>query len=155
MILLLIIIGVLSVLIVLFGRTILYQYKTITEISNYLNLLDFIEGGEVDEKLILRKYEHAILLISYIEHQAESIAIWDVSQYEKNNVIGLTIYGLGDVFDQALIKIQQQNLEELQDLSKEDFLELRQSVKDILANQGVTIIDRTIYQMKDGSWLWR
>ena len=78
--------GLSLLLLKVFGKTILLQNQTITEIQRYLNEIDFLDGGDLDKELILNEYKNATLLVSYIEGNNETVVVWDVSQYEKNRI---------------------------------------------------------------------
>jgi len=45
--------------------------------------------------------------MSFMEGNDETITIWDVSQYEKNKIIGLTTFGPSQWVDDAIEKIKE------------------------------------------------
>ena len=134
------------------GKTVLVQNEIITEVQKYLNEIDFFEGGELDKELILNEYKNAILLMSFMEGSDETVTIWDVSQYEKNKIIGLTTFGPSQWVDDAIEKIKEQRPELLEEMNMK---ELRQELSDGVAQDGMLYPGVDVYQMKDGSWLWR
>jgi energy-converting hydrogenase A subunit M len=73
-----------------------------------------------------------------ISEDDSSTQIYDTSLYMKNHVIGLTQF------------VQKQVLEQVAQ-------ELNVDIEDILdgADSGAVIEDCTVYQLKDGKWLWR
>lgn len=134
------------------GKTVLVQNEIITEVQKYLNEIDFFEGGELDKELILNEYKNAILLMSFMEGSDETVTIWDVSQYEKNKIIGLTTFGPSQWVDDAIEKIGEQRPELLEEM---DMKELRQELSNGIAQDGILYPGVDVYQMKDGTWLWR
>lgn len=134
------------------GKTILWQNQTILEVQKYLNEIDFLDGGDLDKELILNEYKNAILLVSYIEGNNETVVVWDVSQYEKNRIIGLTTFGPTQWVDTAIEKLKEQ-IPELFDSM--DANELRQEIGRDIAQKGMLYPGVDVYQMKDGRWLWR
>ena len=134
------------------GKTILWQNQTILEVQKYLNEIDFLDGGDLDKELILNEYKNATLLVSYIEGSNETITIWDVSQYEKNKIIGLTTFGPTQWVDHAIEELKKQ-IPEL--FNAMDANELRQEISRDIAQKGMLYPGVDVYQMKDGSWLWR
>lgn len=134
------------------GKTILIQNEMITEVQKYLNQIDFFDGGELDKELILNEYKDATLLLSFIEGEGETLSIWDVSQYEKNKIIGLTTFGPTQWVDAAVEKIKEQMPGLLDDI---DIKELRQELSRGIAQDGMLYPGVDVYQMKDGTWLWR
>lgn len=144
--------GLSILLLKIFGKTILIQNQTLLEVQRYLNEIDFLEGGELDKELILNEYINANLLVSFVEGSNETITIWDVSQYEKNRLIGLTTFGPSQWVDSAIQKIEEQMPELLEDV---DINQIRQQIGEDIAQKGVLYAGVDVYQMKDGSWLWR
>lgn len=144
--------GLSLLLLKVFGKTILLQNQTITEIQRYLNEIDFLDGGDLDKELILNEYKNATLLVSYIEGNNETVVVWDVSQYEKNRIIGLTTFGPTQWVDTAIEKLKEQ-IPELFDSM--DANELRQEIGRDIAQNGMLYPGVDVYQMKDGRWLWR
>lgn len=144
--------GLSLLLLKVFGKTILLQNQTITEIQRYLNEIDFLDGGDLDKELILNEYKNATLLVSYIEGNNETVVVWDVSQYEKNRIIGLTTFGPTQWVDTAIEKLKEQ-IPELFDSM--DANELRQEIGRDIAQKGMLYPGVDVYQMKDGRWLWR
>ena len=134
------------------GKTVLVQNEIIIEVQKYLNEIDFFEGGELDKELILNEYKNATLLMSFVEGDREILNIWDVSQYEKNKVIGLTTLGPPQWIDAAVEKIREQMPDLLEDI---DIAELRQELSKGIAQDGIVYPGVDVYQMKDGTWLWR
>ena len=134
------------------GRTVLLQNQTILEVQKYLNEIDFLDGGDLDKELILNEYKNATLLVSYIEGNNETVVVWDVSQYEKNRIIGLTTFGPTQWVDTAIEKLKEQ-IPELFDSM--DANELRQEIGRDIAQKGMLYPGVDVYQMKDGRWLWR
>ena len=134
------------------GRTVLLQNQTILEIQKYLNEIDFLDGGDLDKELILNEYKNATLLMSFMEGNDETVTIWDVSQYEKNKIIGLTTFGPSQWVDDAIEKIKEQMPGLLEDM---DMKELRQELSRGIAQDGMLYPGVDVYQMKDGTWLWR
>ena len=144
--------GLSLLLLKILGKTILLQHQTITEIQRYLNEIDFLDGGDLDKELILNEYKNATLLMSFMEGNDETVTIWDVSQYEKNKIIGLTTFGPSQWVDDAIEKIKEQ-IPELFDSMNVN--ELRQEISRNIAQDGMLYPGVDVYQMKDGSWLWR
>ena len=134
------------------GKTVLLQNEMITEVEKYLNQIDFFEGGELDKELILNEYKNATLLMSFVEGSNETITIWDVSQYEKNKIIGLTTLGPSQWVDAAVEQIKEQIPNLFEDI---DMKELRQELSNGIAQDGMLYPGVDVYQMKDGTWLWR
>ena len=144
--------GLSLLLLRIFGKTILLQNQTIIEVQRYLNEIDFLDGGDLDKELILNEYKNATLLVSYIEGNNETVVVWDVSQYEKNRIIGLTTFGPTQWVDTAIEKLKEQ-IPELFDSM--DANELRQEIGRDIAQKGMLYPGVDVYQMKDGRWLWR
>ena len=51
---------------------------------------------------VIKEYKNAILITNYIEGGNETITVWDVSQYEKNRIVGLTTFGPSQMVDEGL-----------------------------------------------------
>ena len=96
--------------------------------------MDFLDGGDLDKELILNEYKNATLLVSYIEGNNETVVVWDVSQYEKNRIIGLTTFGPTQWVDTAIEKLKEQ-IPELFDSM--DANELRQEIGRDIAQKGM------------------
>ena len=144
--------GLSILLLRIFGKTILIQNQTLLEVQKYLNEIDFLDGGELDKELILNEYKNVTLLMSFVEGSDETITIWDVSQYEKNKLIGLTTFGPSQWVDMAIEHVKSEMPELLENI---DIKDLRQELSKAIAQDGMLYTGVDVYQMKDGSWLWR
>ena len=96
--------------------------------------MDFLDGGDLDKELILNEYKNATLLMSFIEGSDEAITIWDVSQYEKNKLIGLTTFGPSQWVDMAIEHIKNEMPELLENM---DIKDLRQELSKAIAQDGM------------------
>ena len=144
--------GLSLLLLRILGKTILWQNQIILEVQNSLHALAFFAGGALANDFLLNEYKNATLLISFMEGNNETVTIWDVSQYEKNKIIGLTTFGPSQWVDDAIEKIKEQIPGLLEDM---DIKELRQELSRGIAQDGMLYPGVDVYQMKDGSWLWR
>lgn len=105
----------------------------------YLLLFSEQNNLELLQKEAINSYKDVIMLLSFYAVDKDNFQeIIDLSSYEKNNVIGLTIFAQKQLFMQMAQKMglaqPQQALEFLQ--------------------EGVLIPHSNIYELKDGSWIW-
>lgn len=105
----------------------------------YLLLFSEQNNLELLQKEAINSYKDVIMLLSFYAVNNDNFQeIIDLSSYEKNNVIGLTIFAQKQLFMQMAQKMglaqPQQALEFLQ--------------------EGVLIPHSNIYELKDGSWIW-
>lgn len=144
-----ILLGICVLLLILFGRAILVQHMTLTEVQKYLNNLDFLNGGKVDDDLVLNKYYGTLLVGCQLAQQNGSI--WDVSLYEKKRIIGLTLF----VTKETILERLMANSQRFVGYSEEEISEMIvQLLKDI--GDDVDINPHTeVVQFKDGTWLFR
>lgn len=139
MVVALIIVSVLAI--ILFGITMLFG-RMIYKLCDYIEMIDTLielEDGPPPKEMILEEYPDATILYS-LECAAENedfAQIYDTSLYLKNRIIGLTQF----VQEQILEEIAAQN-----DLQAQDIIEM---------TQDVIIPNCTVYQLKNGMWLWR
>lgn len=117
--------------------------------------MTFLDGGEIDSKFILNEYPHANLLVKFIIGDKETIAIWDVSQYEKNKIIGLTTFGPAQWLDEGILRLLKEKPDFFAGMDEEDFVDFRKDLAAAVEEQHTLITNVTVYQMKDGTWLWR
>lgn len=139
MVIALIIVSILAL--IFLGLAILFARMT-SKLCDYIemiNALAELEDGPPPEEMILEKYPNATMLYN-LERAAgnEDFAqIYDTSLYLKNGIIGLTQF------------VQEQVLEEIAAQKKLQ----AQDVIDIAKN--IIIPNCTVYQLKNGMWLWR
>lgn len=105
----------------------------------YLLLFSEQNNLELLQKEAINSYKDVIMLLSFYAVDKDNFQeIIDLSSYEKNNVIGLTIFAQKQLFIQMAQEMglaqPQQALEFLQ--------------------EGVLIPHSNIYELKDGSWIW-
>ena len=152
----LIILLIISLLIIyFFGKVIIRQAMVVQEIQKYVNELEFYNGGEIDHDLVLNEYKNALLITSYVEGSEEVISIWDVSQYEKNKVIGLTTCGPSKLIDEALRRAMLDFPEKFMGMDEDMLRELRKEIGKEIGEEWSIYGMVDVYQMKDGTWLWR
>ncbi len=144
-----ILLGICVLLLILFGRAILFQHMTLTEIQKYLNNLEFLNGGKIDDDLVLNRYYGTLIIGCQLAQQDGSI--WDISLYEKKRIIGLTIFVTKEtILNKLMINSQKfvgYNMEEISEM----IVQLLQEI-----NNEVDINPCTeVVQFKDGTWLFR
>lgn len=120
--------------------------------EKYLNQIDFLNGGDIDEDLVLNVYKNAILIMNFIVGGNETITVWDVSQYEKNRVVGLTTFGPAQWIDAGIERLRELQGDLLEDIDED---ELRAMAAQKMAEEGTIYRGVDIYQLKDGTWIWR
>ena len=140
--------------------------------------------GEIDipEDKIQQKFLDAILLC-HLERNNQDDSTWkivDTSSYNKNHIIGLTYFVQPQLFDDLKATVNEDTLRErakekiidaigdeyedadldfLDDLIDEAMEELMGDKYDIDEEHGTMtrplLPHCTVYQLKDGRWLWR
>lgn len=93
----------------------------------------------IKEEEIFNKFEDVNLFIT-IEKSDQKAILYDISLYEKNHIIGLTRFA------------QEQELNEFTRMYKE--MGFSQEDIDMIINEIVIIPHSTVYQLKNGDWLW-
>lgn len=144
-----ILLGLSILLLILFGRAILYQYNTILGIQKYVSAVDFLNGNDIDENLILNRY-HGTLVVGF-QLSAQEGSIWDLSLYEKKRIIGLTYF----VTKQNILERLMANKEKFVGFEDEELLEILTGVLEDLQNDVFATPNTEVIQMKDGEWLFR
>ena len=140
----------------IFFKGLLRYHKTIEEIELYLNEISFLNGDAVDDNIVLNKYEHAILISSMTAITTqEGYMVWDVSQYEKNHIVGLTTFAPLNTIQKGLQNAMEINPELFEGMSEEDMRQFKQDLSKKLQGDPTIAYDVDVYQMKDGTWLWR
>lgn len=154
-----------------------------TEIEQLQEELAFVQGKiDIPEEQIAQKFLDVILLchIEKNPNNGETWKIVDTSNYMKNHIIGLTYFVQPQLFDEIKNAVNEDNLREqiradiIQELQLDENELDSDFVNDIL-NQAMNElvednyqIDEehgamtrpllphcTVYQLKDGRWLWR
>jgi len=145
------------IIILLFIISVIRRIPFIRELIKTTEEIDFIQGRtDIPDKRILNKYLHVGIIYKVAKSATNSdYKIFDVSEYEKNNVIGLTYFVQEQDFEmfkrKAITRIMAGiDLDELDDESRE----ILQA--GLAQDNFISIIDDcTVYQLKDGRWLWR
>lgn len=144
-----ILLGICVLLLILFGRAILVQYQIITETQKYLDRLDFINNGKIDEDLVLNKYFGTLIVGCKLAE--ENGSIWDVSLYEKNRIIGLTLFVTKEVILERLLANAEKFVGHTEEEITEMIVKLLEHIHDEVDISPCT----EVVQMKDGTWLFR
>lgn len=166
-----IIIGILSILLFIAGFIIFSLLKSEERLFNYFiriknaqQELAFFNGEiNIPEEDILQKFVNVTLFYN-IEKDSSIQGIHkiiDLSSYEKNNVIGLTYLVQPQIFNELYSAINLDNFKEYflqqENISENDFKNILKSLEDnedtIVAQPFIR--NCTVYQLKDGRWLWR
>lgn len=93
---------------------------------------------EIPEEMVEQEYPDTLLVcnLETTEEEEGLFQVYDTSLYLKNHVIGLTLF------------VQEQMLEDIAQHKKME----AQDIKDAVNN---AIIPCTVYQLKNGGWIWR
>ena len=124
--------------------SILLCFSFITNIIFYIgfkNLYILTMGKTIDlKKEIKQKFENITLIVKYIPSKEDMTQIIDMSQYEEKQIIGLTIFAQ----EQVLYAVAQQLIQSPQE--SEEIMEM--------LREGFIVPHATLYQLKDGVWIW-
>lgn len=178
-----IIICILSILLLLSIGLNMLLFKAIKILVNNIKEIDdieeeiaFFEGKiNINEDRILNKFTDVFLLL-HVEFAENPIILksFDISQYEKNHIIGLTEFAQPQVFQEVKNKI---NVDKIKNTLRADFMKihninpeeadmefidsvLNETINEVLAEEDFKEFTQllphcTVYQLKDGRWLWR
>lgn len=144
----------------------------------------FVEGEiDIPEERIAKKYPKAIMLC-HLKKNNQDESTWkiiDTSMYSKNHIIGLTYFVQPQLFEELKAAVNTDALREkareriLQEVDlddddmDEDFIDdlIDQAIEELLGEDSYQIDEKydtmtrpllpncTVYQLKDGRWLWR
>lgn len=157
--------------------------NTLVDIDKAEEELAFLSGEiDIPEEDIAAKFPDAIMLCHLEKNTTseDTIKIVDISSYEKNHVIGLTYLVQPQLFDDLKSAVNTDAIKErvLRKLCEEyevnlddtdnEFMEqlLEQAMAEVM-DEEYTIDEEhgtmtrpllphcTVYQLKDGRWLWR
>lgn len=141
---------------IFFIRVIRTCVNTFADIQNDLTTIQTLHSNKpIPEGMYEKKYPHADLIIDLEPENESGIReIYDVSNYEKNRIIGLTQFVPQQELDSleaaSNIAIRAFFEDEDEELNEEELDELFDEV-----TSGTIIPDVTVYQLKGGQWLWR
>ena len=105
-----------------------------------LYLLQMDKENILKTSKIIQQFEDITLIVNYMVSTTWG-QIVDMSQYEKKQIIGLTIFAQ----EQELFKVAQEITG-----SKEE----SEGIMDIL-KQGFVVPHTTLYQLEEGLWIWQ
>lgn len=189
MIVAIIILGIFLLISILFNlaslKTLFNVMQEIKDLDDLREEYDFLNGDiDIAEDRIAQKFPNTILLC-HIEKNSDSnddstTKIFDISNYAKNHVIGLTYFVQPQLFedlksstnaDAMRDRLRAQFLKDHSinpDEADEEFVNqlIDDAMKEVMnegyfideANGAMTrplIPNCTVYQLKDGRWLWR
>ena len=124
--------------------SILLCFSFIANIIFYIgfkNLYILTMGKTIDlKKEVKQKFENITLIVKYIPSREDMTQIIDMSQYEEKQIIGLTIFAQ----EQELYAVAQQLIQSPQE--SEEIMEM--------LREGFIVPHATLYQLKDGVWIW-
>ena len=166
-------------------RALFNLMREVNELEEFREEFDFLNGdAEIAEDRIAQKFPNAIILCHLeknIDPNDESTTkIVDISSYPKNHIIGITYFVQHQLFSDLKDSVKMDNLREKilnqfledhdidPDEADMDFINklVDDSIKEVLneeydideAGGAMTrplIPNCTVYQLKDGRWLWR
>jgi len=163
-------------------RTLFAVMRDIRDLENLREEYDFINGDvEIDENRIANKFPNTILLChvekNHDPKDTSTTKVVDISSYPKNHVIGITYFVQHQFFSDLKDSVKMDELrnhlraEFIEDHPEEDDLEFIDKMIDEAIHEtlgGEYNIDEaggamtrplipncTVYQLKDGRWLWR
>ena len=172
-----ILLGISIFVIVMLIRAVFQLMQAAIEADKLAEEIAFTEGNyEIPEEEILNKYPNAILLCSLAKNpfNDDTLKITDISNYNKNHVIGLTYLVQPQLYDdirkdfdspqirnrlrQSIITEQGLDPEEA-DLEFIDKI-IEESIQETFSEYNGTLVKPLmphciVYQLKDGRWLWR
>lgn len=173
------------VLITLLLRALKNIFKGIQEREDLEEELAFLQGEiDIDEDRILRKFPDAILLCHLEQDpslgESDTIKIFDISNYSKNHIIGLTYFVQPQFFEDLKNSVK---MKQMRDRLRQKFMEdndidpdeadidfinsiLDEAIGEVLEEEFLfdekaqtmtrpLLPHCTVYQLKDGRWLWR
>lgn len=155
-------------------RIISVTINEMIEADNFEEEMAFLNGEiDIDEDLIEKKFPNATILCQLkknIINDDEVMKIFDISSYEKNHLIGLTYF----VQEQDLNNLRRtmdskserqelyQHLLQTHEMDSESFERIADGVISEFFGEATNeamfhplIPNCTVYQLKDGRWLWR
>lgn len=166
-------------------RALFNLMREINELDELREEFDFLNGdAEIAEDRIAQKFPNAIILCHLeknIDPNDESTTkIVDISSYPKNHIIGITYFVQHQLFSDLKDSVKMDNLREkilnqfledrdidpdeadmdfINELVDNSIKEVMQEEYDIDETGGAMtrplIPNCTVYQLKDGRWLWR
>ena len=114
-----------------------------------MNVIDFLNGNDIDDDLILNRY-YGTLVIGF-QIGAQEGSIWDLSLYEKKRIIGLTYF----VTKQNILDRLMANKEKFVGFEEEELVEIFTGVLEDMQNDVSVAPGVEVIQMKDGEWFFR
>ena len=133
-----------NILIISYLKHIFDKIKTFVQISKQLDALNPNFSMDIDEKDCEAIYKDVNLIVT-VEKSEVTATSYDISSYEKNNIIGLTYF----VQEQDLKEMQQKFLKQIPEAA-----EMSPQEQQELFTKPEIIPHCDVYHLKDGNWLW-